>query len=179
VPGLIRNVRVLRVNVAAGSGHGGHDGCMSTDTLARLTADLTTAMKARDADRTSILRQVIGAVRAEEKAGPVAKELTEDEVLKVLAREVKKRRESAQIYTDAGATERAEVETREADAIETYLPAQLSDDELADLVRDVIASVGATSIRDMGGVMKEATARAGTSADGKKLSALVRSALAG
>ena len=67
------------------------------------------------------------------------------------------------------------VETREADAIETYLPTQLSDDELAALVRDVIASVGATSIRDMGGVMKEATARAGTAADGKKLSALVRS----
>ena len=152
---------------------------MSTETLDRLTADLTTSMKARDADRTSILRQVIGAVRAEEKAGPVAKELTEDEVLKVLAREVKKRRESAQIYTEVGATERAEVESREADAIETYLPAQLSDDELAALVRDVIADVGATSIRDMGGVMKEATARVGTAADGKKLSALVKATLAG
>jgi len=152
---------------------------MSTDTLDRLTHDLTTSMKARDADRTSILRQVIGAVRAEEKAGPVAKELTEDEVLKVLAREVKKRRESAQIYTEVGATERAEVESREADAIETYLPAQLSDDELAALVRDVIADVGATSIRDMGGVMKEATARVGTAADGKKLSALVKATLAG
>jgi len=152
---------------------------MTSDTLARLTADLTTSMKARDADRTSILRQIIGAVRAEEKAGPEVKELSEDDVLKVLAREVKKRRESAQIYTDAGAAERASVETREADAIETYLPARLSDDELAALVVDVIASVGATSIKDMGGVMKEATARAGTAADGKKLSALVRSALAG
>lgn len=152
---------------------------MSSETLDRLTADLTTSMKARDADRTSILRQLIGAVRAEEKAGPEVKELTEDDVLKVLAREVKKRRESAQIYTDAGAGERADVETREADAIETYLPARLSDDELAALVTDVIASVGATSIKDMGGVMKEATARAGTAADGKKLSALVRAALAG
>jgi uncharacterized protein len=151
---------------------------MSTDTLNRLTADLTTSMKARDSDRTSILRQIIGAVRAESKAGPVEKELTDDEVLKVLAREVKKRRESAQIYTEVGATERAETETREAEAIEAYLPAQLSDDELAALVRDVIADVGATSIRDMGGVMKEATARAGAAADGKKLSALVKATLA-
>ena len=152
---------------------------MSADLLARLTADLTTAMKARDVERTSILRQVIGAVRTEQKAGSVAKDLTDDEVLKVLAREVKKRRESAQIYTDAGAPQRAETESREADAIETYLPARLSDDQLASLVRDVIASVGATTIRDMGTVMKEVTARVGTAADGKKLSSLIRSELTG
>ncbi|WP_019137786.1 GatB/YqeY domain-containing protein [Cellulomonas massiliensis] len=148
-------------------------------TLDRLTSDLTAAMKARDAHRTGVLRQAIGAVRAEEKAGPVQRELTEDDVLKVLAREVKKRRESADIYTDAGAPERAQAETAEADLIETYLPARLSDEELEALVRDVVAATGATSMRDMGAVMKEATARAGTSADGKKLSALVRAALAG
>lgn len=152
---------------------------MSSPTLDRLTTDLTTAMKARDTDRTSILRQVIGAVRAEEKAGPEVKELTEDDVLAVLAREVKKRRESAQIYAEAGADDRAANETAEADAIETYLPARLSDDELQALVAAVVADLGATSMRDMGGVMKEATARAGLSADGKKLSALVRSTLAG
>ncbi|GEL95403.1 GatB/YqeY domain-containing protein [Cellulomonas composti] len=150
-----------------------------SETLNRLTSDLTTAMKARDTDRTSVLRQVIGAVRAEEKAGPVSKELTEDEVLAVLAREVKKRRESVQIYTDAGAPERAANEAAEADAIETYLPARLSDDELAALVTAVVGDLGATSMRDMGAVMKEATARAGLAADGKKLSALVRTALAG
>ncbi|ASR56229.1 GatB/YqeY domain-containing protein [Cellulomonas sp. CW35] len=150
---------------------------MSTPTLDRLTADLTTAMKARDTERTSVLRQVIGAVRAEEKAGPAVKELTEDDVLAVLNREVKKRRESAQIYTDAGAADRAATETAEADAIETYLPARLSDDELAALVGAVVADLGASSMKDMGAVMKEATARAGLAADGKKLSALVRSAL--
>ncbi|GEA82537.1 GatB/YqeY domain-containing protein [Cellulomonas uda] len=150
---------------------------MSTPTLDRLTADLTTAMKARDTERTSVLRQVIGAVRAEEKAGPAVKELTEDDVLAVLNREVKKRRESAQIYTDAGAADRAATETAEADAIETYLPARLSDDELAALVAAVVADLGASSMKDMGAVMKEATARAGLAADGKKLSALVRSAL--
>jgi len=148
-----------------------------SQTLDRLTADLTTAMKARDADRTSVLRQVIGAVRAEEKAGPTVRELTEDDVLAVLAREVKKRRESAQIYGDAGADERAANETAEADAIEAYLPARLSDDDLQALVEQVVTDLGATSMKDMGAVMKEATARAGLSADGKKLSALVRAHL--
>jgi uncharacterized protein YqeY len=152
---------------------------MSSATLDRLTSDLTTAMKARDTFRTGTIRQVVAAVRAEAKAGPVEKDLTDDDVLRVLAREVKKRRESAQIYADAGADERAANETAEADVIETYLPTQLSDDELAALVRDVVAETGATTLRDMGGVMKEATARAGLSADGKKLSALVRAALAG
>ena len=147
-------------------------------TLDQLTADLTTAMKARDSVRTNTIRQAIGAVRAEAKAGPVEKELSEDDVLKVLSREVKKRRDSAQIYTDAGADERAAIETAEADLSETYLPARLSDDDLAALVASVNADTGATSMRDMGGVMKEATARAGASADGKKLSTLVRAALA-
>ncbi|WP_421741165.1 GatB/YqeY domain-containing protein [Cellulomonas sp.] len=146
-------------------------------TLDQLTSDLTTAMKARDTERTGILRQIIGAVRFEAKAGAVEKELSDDEVLKILAREVKKRRDSAQIYTDANAPERAATETAEADLIETYLPAQLSDDELQALVTAVIADVGATSVRDMGAVMKEASARAGASADGKKLSTLVRAAL--
>ncbi|MBO3103684.1 GatB/YqeY domain-containing protein [Cellulomonas fengjieae] len=146
-------------------------------TLDQLTSDLTTAMKARDTLRVSTLRQLIAAVRFEAKAGSVEKELSDDEVLKVLAREVKKRRDSAQIYTDAGAPERAATENAEADVIETYLPAQLSDDELQALVTAVIADVGATSLRDMGAVMKEATARAGASADGKKLSASVRAAL--
>lgn len=152
---------------------------MSSDTLDKLTADLTTAMKARDAERTGILRQVIGAVRAEAKAGPVEKELSEEDVLRVLSREVKKRRDTALIYLDAEATDRAQIETAEAEVIEEYLPARLSDDELADLVRTVIADVGATSMRDMGAVMKEATARAGASADGGKISALVKAALQG
>ncbi len=150
---------------------------MSTPTLDRLTADLTTAMKARDSARTSILRQVIAAVRAEEKSGSTVKELTEDDVLAVLSREVKKRRESAQIYSDANAPERAANETAEADAIETYLPARLSDDELAALVTAVVADLGATSMKDMGAVMKEATSRARLAADGRKLSTLVRAAL--
>lgn len=148
-------------------------------TLDRLTADLTTALKARDALRTSTLRQLIGAVRHEEKAGTVARELTEDEVLKVLARESKKRRESAQIYADAGAADRAATESAEADVVDEYLPTRLTEDELAALVDAVVADTGASSLKDMGAVMKEATARAQGRADGKALSTLVRARLAG
>ncbi|MCC2313955.1 GatB/YqeY domain-containing protein [Cellulomonas xiejunii] len=148
-------------------------------TLDRLTADLTTSLKARDTLRTSTLRQLIGAVRHEEKAGTVARELSEDEILKVLARESKKRRESAQIYADAGAADRAATETAEAQIVDEYLPTRLSDDELAALVDAVVTDTGASSLKDMGTVMKEANARAQGRADGKALSALVRSRLAG
>jgi len=148
-------------------------------TLDRLTADLTTSLKARDTLRTSTLRQLIGAVRHEEKAGTVARELSEDEILKVLARESKKRRESAQIYADAGAADRAAAETAEAQIVDEYLPTRLSDDELAALVDAVVADTGASPLKDMGTVMKEANARAQGRADGKALSALVRTRLAG
>ena len=148
-------------------------------TLERLTADLTTSLKARDTLRTSTLRQVIGAVRNEAKAGTVERELTEDEVLAVLARESKKRRESAQIYTDAGAADRAATETAEAEIVDEYLPMRLTDDELAALVEGVLTDTGASSMKDMGAVMKEATARAQGRADGKALSTLVRARLAG
>ena len=148
-------------------------------TLDRLTADLTTSMKARDAFRTNTLRQIIAAVRTEETAGSVKKELTEEDILKVLAREVKKRRESVQIYTEAGAPDRAKIESDEAELIETYLPTRLTAAELEALVDAVIADLGASSMRDMGGVMKEATARAEGRADGGALSALVKSRLAG
>ncbi|TQL03142.1 GatB/YqeY domain-containing protein [Cellulomonas sp. SLBN-39] len=165
-------------NDAAPAAPAGDDGAMS-QTLSTLTADLTTAMKARDELRRDTLRQVIAAVRTEAKAGDVERELGEDEVLQVLAREVKKRRDTAETYTQVGATDRAERETAEAEIISTYLPARLTEAELEALVRDAVAEVGATSMRDMGAVMKVATERAGTSADGRTLSALVRQALAG
>lgn len=157
----------------------GKSGPMST--LERLTADMTTALKARDTFATATLRQVVGAVRAEEKAGKVARELTEEQVQTVLVAEVKKRRESATIYTDAGAAERAAAETAEADLIESYLPAALTDEQLDELVAAVIAETGATSPKEMGQVMKAANARAaasGARVDGKALSAKVRAALA-
>ena len=155
------------------------DGGMTT--LERLTADLTASMKARTAFQTNTLRQIIAAVRTAEKAGTVARELTEDQVQAVLATEVKKRRESAQIYSTAGASERAATETSEADLIETYLPPVVSPEQLDAIVVDAIATTGATTLKDMGTVMKVATAAAAGVGrlDGKALSDRVRSALAG
>jgi uncharacterized protein YqeY len=148
-------------------------------TLARLTADLTTSMKARDAFRTNTIRQVIGAVRAAEKSGPVAVELDDDQVQAVLASEVKKRRESAEIYTTAGAADRASTETAEADLIESYLPSALGDEQLDALVTAAIAETGASSMRDMGAVMRAAQAAAAGQGrvDGKVLSQRVKAAL--
>ncbi|WP_258724592.1 GatB/YqeY domain-containing protein [Cellulomonas sp. NS3] len=148
-------------------------------TLERLTADLTTSMKARDAFRTNTLRQVIGAVRAAEKSGPVAVELDDDQVQAVLASEVKKRRESAEIYTTAGATDRATTEAGEADLIESYLPTALSEADLDEVVAAAIAETGATSMRDMGAVMRAAQAAAAGRGrvDGTVLSRRVKAAL--
>ena len=148
-------------------------------TLDRLTADLTASMKARDAVRTNTLRQAIGAVRAAEKSGPSARELGDEEVQSVLASEVKKRRDTAQIYADAGAGDRAATETAEADLIETYLPAAVTPEQLDAVVADAIATTGATTMKEMGAVMKEATAAAGRlgRVDGKALSLRVRQAL--
>ncbi len=150
-------------------------------TLERLTADLTASMKARDSFRTNTLRQVIAAVRTAEKAGTAARELTDEQVQSVLAGEVKKRRDTAQIYTGAGATDRATTETSEADLIEGYLPAAVSEDQLDAVVADAVAATGATSMKDMGTVMKAATAAAAAlgRVDGKVLSQRVRQALSG
>jgi len=148
-------------------------------TFERLTTDLPASMKARTAFRTNTLRQMIGAVRVAQKAGPFDVELTEEQVQAVLAAEVKKRRESAQIYVDAGASERAETETAEADLIETYLPATLTAEQLESIVTEAIAATGATAMKDMGAVMKAATAAALPigRVDGKALSTRVREAL--
>lgn len=148
--------------------------------LERMTEDLTTAMKSRDIFRTGTLRYVIGTVRTAEKAGKVARTLTEDEVIAILVAEVKKRRETAQIFTDAGEHDRAANEIDEAAIIEGYLPEVLESEELEVMVRDVVTEVGATSMKDMGKVMKAVTARAAeleARVDGKELSGLVRAAL--
>lgn len=149
--------------------------------LEKLTSDLTASMKARDAFRTNTLRQMIAALRTAEKAGKAAHELSEAEAEAVLTGEVKKRRESAQIYTEAGAQERAETETSEADLIESYLPAALTEAQLDALVAEAISSTGATSPKEMGLVMKAANAAAAGlgRVDGKVLSQKVRAALQG
>ena len=145
----------------------------------QLQADLTAAMKARDELTTATLRMLLTAVGTEEVAGKAARELSDDEVLKVVGREAKKRREAATAFADAGRADRAERELAEERVLTAYLPAQLSDDELGALVRDAVAETGASSPRDMGAVMKAVVPRVAGRADGSRVSAAVKAALAG
>jgi uncharacterized protein YqeY len=148
----------------------------------RLRADLTTAMKSQDKLRTATLRMLIAAIQSEEVSGKAARELTDADVLKVLARESKKRGEAAEIYVTNGRGELAANERAEASVIDDYLPTQLNDDELANVVNTAIAQVAEEighrpSTKQMGQVMKAATAIAEGKADGSRLSAAVKDRL--
>lgn len=150
-----------------------------TDLKSRLHDDLTAAMKARDELTTATLRMVLTAVTTEEVAGERARELSDDEVLRVLAREGKKRREAAEAFGAAGRTERADRERAEGEVIGRYLPAPLSDDELSEVVRLGVAEVGATGMAQMGPVIKAVQAVVGNRADGRRIADEVRRQLAG
>jgi len=148
----------------------------------RLRADLTTAMKAKDKLRTATLRMLIAAVQTEEVSGKEPRELSDADVLKVLARESRKRGEAAQIFITNGRGELAANERAEASVIEDYLPSQLNDDEVANVVNTAIAQVAEEighrpSVKQMGQVMKAATAIAEGKADGSRLSAAVKDRL--
>ncbi|MDV7198549.1 GatB/YqeY domain-containing protein [Rhodococcus kroppenstedtii] len=154
----------------------------NSDIEKRLRADLTTSMKAKDALRTATLRMLLSAIGAEKVAGKEARELTDDDVLRVLAKESKKRGESAEIYTQNGRGELAATERAEAQIIDEYLPTPLTDAELADVADTAIAQVAEElgerpGMRQMGHVMKAATAIAAGKADGSRLSAAVRARL--
>ncbi|GAC1322308.1 MAG: GatB/YqeY domain-containing protein [Mycobacteriales bacterium] len=140
----------------------------------RLQADLTTAMKARDELRTATIRMALSALTTEEVAGKAARELSDDEVLRVLTRESKKRREAAEAFSSGGRPDRAEREEAEGAVLAEYLPTQLSDEEMASLVQAAVAEAGATEPRQMGAVMKLLTPRVAGRADGGRMSAEVR-----
>lgn len=144
----------------------------------RLHSDLTTAIKARDELRTATLRMVLTAVTTEEVAGTEARELTDDDVLKVLARESKKRREAAIAFDAANRAELAARERAEDSVLEQYLPEQLDDEELRALVASAIAQAGASGPQAMGAVMKVVTPLAAGRADGGRIAAEVRRQLA-
>src|SRR6201990_2492797 len=120
----------------------------------QLHDDMVAAMKAKDELRLATLRMVLSAITTEEVAGKSARELSDDEVVKVLAREAKKRREAAEAFDQAGRAELADRERAEGAVIDGYLPTQLSDDELQGLVAAAITEAGASSVRDLGAVMK-------------------------
>jgi hypothetical protein len=140
----------------------------------KLRADMTAAMKARDELRTATLRMVLTAVTTEEVAGKAARELSDDEVLKVVAREAKKRREAAEAFDGAGRTELADRERAEGVVLDEYLPAQLSDEDLVGLVRDAIAESGASGPHAMGQVMKVVQPQVAGRAEGGRIAAEVR-----
>jgi uncharacterized protein YqeY len=143
----------------------------------RLQSDLHTAMKARDELTTATLRMVLTAVGNEEVAGKAARELSDEEVLTVIAREAKKRREAATAFRDGGREDRAERELAEEQVLTGYLPVQLSDDELAALVRAAVVEAGGSGPQAMGAVMKVVNPRVAGRADGGRVAAAVRAAL--
>jgi hypothetical protein len=148
------------------------------DLKTRLQADLNAAMKARDELTTATVRMALTAVTNEEVAGKTARELSDDEVLRVLTKEAKKRREAAEAFAAAGRPELAERERAEENVLERYLPAQLDDDELRELIKAAIAEAGATELRQLGAVMKLVQPRVAGRADGRRVSDEVRRQLA-
>lgn len=144
----------------------------------RLRADLTTAMKARDAVRTRTLRMALASVANEEVAGSASRELSDDEVQRVLAREARRRREAADAFEGAGRADQAASERAEGSVLAEYLPAQLDDAELAAIVADAITETGAAGMSAMGQVMKAVTPRVAGRAEGSRVAAEVRRALA-
>ena len=144
----------------------------------RIIADMTAAMKAKDAARTSTLRMVKAAIMHREKEG--AGELNDDDVLKLLRSQMKQRRDSVEQYQKAGRQDLADKETAEIAVIEFYLPQAASEAEIEQAVSDAIAETGATSMKEMGAVMKAAIAKlASKNADGKTVSETVKKKLSG
>lgn len=150
----------------------------------RLRADLSTAMKSRSTTTVATLRMALSAITTEEVAGAAARELSDEEVLAVLAREAKKRREAAEVFAAAGRDELATRERAEGEVLAQYLPAQLDDEQLAGLIADAIDDVAGQlgkrpGFGQLGLVMKATMARVAGRAEGKRVSAAVLAALQG
>ncbi len=147
----------------------------------RLRADLTTSIKSRDEVRSSTLRMVLTSITNAEVAGKQARELTDDDIIGVLSSEAKKRREASVAFADGGRAEMAAKETAEAAVIADYLPAQLTDLEIADLVTSAVAQLGVAGdgMKAMGKVMGVVQPQVKGRADGGAVAAEVRRQLAG
>jgi uncharacterized protein len=135
-------------------------------------------MRSRDQVRLRTLRMALSSITTEEVSGGAAHELSDDDIVKVLTREAKKRREAADAFAAAGRADQAAAERAEGEVLAGYLPAQLSDEELAGLVSAAIAETGAAGMSGMGTVMKTVTPRLAGRADGGRVAAEVRRQLA-
>ena len=146
----------------------------------QLRSDLTTSMKARDSFRTGVLRMVISAIQTEEVAGTSARELTAEEELAIVGREVRKRKESAELYTSGKRPELASKELAEVELLGEYLPTALTEAEVDAIVAEEVAGLGeGASMKQMGQVIKAVNARAKGRAEGSVIAAKVKAALAG
>ncbi len=148
----------------------------------KLRSDMTTAMKSKDTLRLGTLRMLLSAIQNAEVAGPQARELSDPEVVAVLQKEAKKRNEAAVVYEQAGRGELAANERAEEQVIDEYLPTQLTDAEVADIADTAIAEIAEQigerpGMKQMGQVMKAATALAAGRADGSRISAAVKARL--
>ncbi|WP_371480710.1 GatB/YqeY domain-containing protein [Kitasatospora sp. NBC_00315] len=143
----------------------------------QLHEDLTAAIRTRDELVSSTLRLSLTAITSEEVAGEEKRELSDDEVLKVLAREAKKRREAAEAFAKADRTESAARERAEGEVLARYLPQQLSDEELATIVAAAVAQSGASGPQGIGAVMKLVKPKVDGLAEGGRVAAAVRTAL--
>ena len=144
--------------------------------IGEIEAQLTDAMRERDDGRRDALRLILASLRGAEKE--LQRPLHEDEELQVLQRERKKRVEAADAFRTAGRDDQADKEEAELEVLEEFMPAPLSDDDLEEIVDDVIAEVGATSVRDLGRVMADVMPQVAGRADGSAVSQLVREKLA-
>ena len=145
----------------------------------KLQNDLTSSMRARDEIRSSTIRMILTSIKNEEVAGKEARDLSDAEIVTVLSREAKKRREAAEAFDQAGAKDRADQERAEGGIIAEYLPAQLSESEIKELIKAAIAETGANSPAQMGLVMKSLQPKTAGKADGGLVSSLVKAALTG
>lgn len=145
----------------------------------RIRTDINAAMRARDQVRLRALRMALTSIQNEEVSGKSAKELSDDDVVKILTRETKKRREAAEAFESAGRADKAADERAEGEVLAEYLPAQLTDEELTRLVAAAIEQTGADGMSGMGTVMKVVTPQTAGRADGGRVAAEVRRQLAG
>jgi len=143
----------------------------------RLKSDLTEAIRARDEVRAGTIRMALTSITNEEVSGKEARVLTDAEITTVLSREAKKRREAAEAYDSAGSKERGDRERAEGLVIAEYLPSQLSENELQEMIKAAIVETGASGPSGMGQVMKVLSPKIAGRADGSKVSAAVKAAL--
>lgn len=144
----------------------------------QLRTDLTAAMKRRDDVATSALRMALAAIKEAAVAGKEAKELTDDEILKVINKEVKRRDEAAEAFRNADRPDRADREQAEREVLAAYLPAALTPEELDAIITEALAEGAFSGMQSMGPAMKAITAKVAGRADGKTVSDLVRARLA-